>query len=683
MGNPQTTKIVWEKNRKGDKKGEDVKEKVEIGEEGREKEEESSHLLPAQLANLAVNCVKKSSNSSLPLSHTLEPESRKIVLKVNSTLESLASLSPDGPRDNRSKSLQQLLSLVLLEGLLDPSKGLDEVEELVDLSSRLFPSLDSQTKKKDKKDKKVDVSKKVGEEGEEENEDPTPPPPAIDVLLDILLSLLSQPSTPIRIAVEQCFEAFCISLSPSSFKDLLDVIGEPPPRRRGGKGEEGEGNLVVEEDSEEDGESEESDEGEVEEDDEEGDEEEDDGEEDEEKQEDAEEDEEEEEKKTKLKAVANGNAKPRKGRPEKEEEEEEEEDLMDDDAMFRVDKLLVNRLKIAKEEAQNEKDLQRQKEHFRLRALSLLDIFLRRCPDSPLVLSVPIPLLKALSIAYGSPPSPSLSSAIEACLRKRFGKGQGEYPRGSNVDAKLVKTLLDDCLELGSKAPNSKTAESASTCALWILKVLQAKILGEGKNTTTGVLGENLSSVLKRRNRLPMSFFLKAVDRYPHYGAELFPPLLNTCTEGRSEFVKAEAFDFLHKLLRRKSPLPGLKELFPSLLPQLNTILLTTPTMTFAKSAREASAFRLCSQILESLSLLLPKKSYEKHINLKEISSVVGRALEKFESLKRKSKIGVFLKKMQNQLTSLESGKETKGGSKGEKKGKTKKKGEKTGEKKE
>ena len=118
------------------------------------------------------------------------------------------------------------------------------IEDLPRCVDDLLSPPKPKTKTKPKKTKK-----KAAAEEEEEEEEPKP----MDVLVDILLSLLAQPSALLRDVVEHTFKAVAPAVSEASVQDMLRVVMAPDAdNRNAGEGDSDDEALLEDADDEED-----------------------------------------------------------------------------------------------------------------------------------------------------------------------------------------------------------------------------------------------------------------------------------------------------------------------------------------------------------------------------------------------------------------------------------------------
>ncbi|KAI4342305.1 hypothetical protein MLD38_026945 [Melastoma candidum] len=288
-------------------------------------------------------------------------------------------------------ALRYLLIQLLLQVLLRPGEFAEAASELSICCKKVLSSADAQ-----------DSS------GEDEvNGDGTPE--LMDVLVDTLLSLLPQSSAPLRSAIEQVFKYFCSEITDDGLRRMIRVIKKDltPPRH-----------ATVESEDESDDEQDE-DFLDIEED------------------EDAEYAEDTDMDKTvdndeitddseAAVAVAENN------REVAENSDEESDEGMDDEAMFRMDTYLARIFKERKNQSggSGPETAQSQLVLFKLRVLSLLEIYLHENPGKSQVVTVFSNLAQAYVRLQNAESSGQLGERIWVILQKKYLR-QRNIPRAT------------------------------------------------------------------------------------------------------------------------------------------------------------------------------------------------------------------------------------------------------------
>ncbi|CAI0539580.1 unnamed protein product [Linum tenue] len=348
-----------------------------------------------------------------------------------------------GPEDFMYKyhALRYLLIQLLLQLLLHPAEFTEPVSEIIICCKKAF------------------VLSDVLESGEDVSDSDVL---WMDVLVDTLVSLLPQSSAPIRSAVEEVFRCFSYNVTHDGLLQMLRIIKrdlKPARHREADSDDEDDDDLLdIEEDEDDDtDEAQTVETGES------------------------------EEQTDDSEAVVEVDK-------ESPEESDESDDGMDDDAMFKMDTYLAQIFKEKKNQAGGE-TAQSQLVLFKLRVLSLLEIYLRR----PHVLTIYSYLARAFVNPQTTEISEQLGQRIWGILNKKIVKSK-EYPKGADVDNVLLVTLLERNLKLASRpfkkkkssaADQSKKKQSAAwkrhkmlgslaqDSTFWILKVIDASNFSE------------------------------------------------------------------------------------------------------------------------------------------------------------------------------------------------------------
>ena len=310
--------------------------------------------------------------------------------------------------------------------------------------------------KKGKKGKKED-----GEEEEDSEEEEAPKP--MDVLVDILLSLLAQPSALLRDVVEHTFKAVAPAVSEASVVDMLRVVMARDADNRnnaGGEGSDDEdgGPLGEHDEDPSDGDDDEEEE-EVGGSDSDSDEEEpeangdaeamdldfggsDSESESEESDDDAPFD---EKRAAAIKAALVKAGALKDADDDDSDTDEDPADAMDDDAMFGIDKLLGQAFKSRREDINRKKNLMRATRDFKFRVLSLLELYAKCQPASPYLPGAAMPLLGAMQDALmaGTPQSSALAERIGGVLTKSVCHAK-DLPSGAGAEPVTAESIAGE-----------------------------------------------------------------------------------------------------------------------------------------------------------------------------------------------------------------------------------------------
>tara|TARA_B110000977_G_scaffold21250_1_gene25502 strand:+ start:17225 stop:21355 length:4131 start_codon:yes stop_codon:yes gene_type:complete len=425
-------------------------------------------------------------------------------------------------------------------------------------------------------------AKKAGKKG---NDDDDTPPKPMDVLVDILLSLLAQPSALLRDVVEHVFKSISPSVSEASVLDMLRVVLAPDADNRNANGtndgSDDEAPLEDEDDEEEEEEVSGSDDdvvvdGESDDDNENLDDDSDD-----ESGDDADSDDESPVDATRAAAIAA--ALQKSGANIDSDEEEDPAENMDDEAMFDIDALLGQAFKSRRNDIKRKKSMVRATRDFKFRVLALLELYARTQPASPWLPGAALPLLGAMqtALAAGTPQSSALAERIGGVLTKHVCHAR-DVPTGAGSDpvtSETVAAALASAIRAAARPTGTGDAKGfakpATAVSLYLLRVLEAlgrHERGEKETDTdspaTPTAVKAYAAALKefktnKRCRLKGPFFQAAFDRHPALAAALVPDLASVASAladkpgARGEFLRAEGLKLLAAVLalgRRRSP---------------------------------------------------------------------------------------------------------------------------------
>ncbi|CAN4107855.1 unnamed protein product [Withania somnifera] len=474
---------------------------------------------------------------------------------------------------NKFHSMRYLLIQLLLQVLLRPQEYSEAASELVICCTKAFRSSDL-----------------LASSGDDEAEgDDTPE--FMNVLVDTMLSLLPQSSAPMRTAIEQVFKCFCHDVTDGGLLRMLRVIkiDLKPARHQETDSEndddEDDDVLDIEE-------AEETDEAEMD--------------------ETAESDGHADDPETVVGVKGVSSELP-------EASDDDSDEGMDDDAMFRMDTHLAKMVQDRKNHAGSE-TAHSQLALFKLRVLSLLEIYLHENPGKPQVLKI----FSSLAQAFVNPPSTEgneqLGQRVWGILQKKIFKAK-DYPIGEAIQFPVLKSLLERNLVLAAKPfKKKKSASSLSkkklsaalnrykminslgqSSTFWILKILDAKNLPESElEEVFCIFREKLEGYLDSKSTRMKCVFLKEVfKRRPWIGHELFGFLLEKCASAKLQFRQIEALELVIEILKSiVSSDPGDSSHLAKLGHLVNVLLKNMPD----KASRRADVRKFCGKVIQVLT---------------------------------------------------------------------------------
>ncbi|KAM5548469.1 rDNA transcriptional regulator pol5 [Rosa sericea] len=562
---------------------------------------------------------------SISLFRPLDTEEENTLKKLQAMETSLSKEERNcglSSEANRLHALRYLLIQLLLQMLLRPKEFLVAVSELIICCKKAFPVFD------------------LVDSCGEDNLDGDDAPAVMDVLVDTLLSLLPQSSAPMRTAIEQVFKYFCVDITDDGLLRMLRVIRKnlKPARHQDADSEdidddEDEDFLNIEEDEvidrAETGETGDSDE---------------------------QTDESEADSEADSEAV-DGVGEVAMEIP---DASDESDGGMDDDAMFRMDTYLARIFKERKNLAGGDTAHQ-QLMLFKLRVLSLLEIYLHENPDKPQVLLVYSNLARAFAEPHTAESSEQLGQRIWGILQKKIFKAK-DHPKGEDVQLSTLESLLQRNLKLASKpikrkksaANPSKKKQSASwnrqkmiaslaqSSTFWILKIIDARNFPESElqrvfDIFQGVLVEYFNS---KKSQIKSEFLKEIFRRRPWIGRYLFGFLLEKCGSSKSDFRRVEALDMVSEILKSPGLSDGsgqeaLKKIMKSHLQKLCQLIEQLLTNMPEKQSRRAEVRKFCGKIFQMIATLKLSKSFLKNLAPDAHAKCESQLGDQFKNLKK------------------------------------------------
>lgn len=217
---------------------------------------------------------------------------------------------------------------------------------------------------------------------------------------------------------------------------------------------------------------------------------------------------------------------------------------------------------------------------FQLRVLTLVEIWAKKQPDSPLVSLVPVPLLRALRIAGRPSGHAPLAQRLEAVLQKQVSRCRPVFPEDLTVDGlaasaetvegnQLGRTGLEQVMSrvmyFATREADGKVQSAATAAYTMLVRGVVSAARGssadaEGSSAAVAAMHAAVAAIVrdvfeKRKSRWSyenVAGILKAVqDVLP---VLLLPPLLQHVTSARTEFLRIEALRLCSVCLRCASP---------------------------------------------------------------------------------------------------------------------------------
>ncbi|XP_073027646.1 uncharacterized protein [Primulina eburnea] len=519
---------------------------------------------------------------------------------------------------NKLHALRYLLIQLLLQILLHPGEFFEAASELVMCCKKAFGSSDL-----------------LGSSSEDES-DGDNAPELMDVVVDTMLSLLPQSSAPLRSAIEQVFKYFSSEVTNDGLLRMLRVIKKDlkPARHQNTDDDDSDDSdeeLLGVEDAMESDEAETAETVDT------------------------------DEQTDDSEAVVGMETIPNKL---PEASDDDSDDGMDDDAMFGIDIYLTRILKERKNQAGGE-TAHSQLVLFKLRVLSLLEIYLHENPGKTEVLKMFSNLAQAFINPQTTEGSEQLGQRIWGIIQKKIFKAK-DYPRGETVQLAVLESLLEKYLKLAAKpfkrkksASNpSKKKQSASwnrykminslaqSSTFWMLKIIDARNFSESELQKVGDIFKNalVAYFDSKKSQMKPDFLKEIFKRRPWIGRHLFGFLLERCGSAKSQFRQVEALDLVSEILKSlhstnadEDGAESTKKMLKSHLPKLCSLINHMVTNMPEKQSRRADVRRFCGKVFQILTTCNLSSSFLKalepdgHVSCESQLGDVFLALKKRE----------------------------------------------------
>ncbi|WVY93844.1 hypothetical protein V8G54_032932 [Vigna mungo] len=508
---------------------------------------------------------------------------------------------------NKLLALRYLLIQLLLQVLLCPGEYAEAASELIICCKKAFSD--------------SDLPESSGEDVEVDDA-----PELMDVLVDTLLSLLPQSSAPMRSSIEQVFKYFCGDITDDGLIRMLRIIKKQiKPARHPAiasadddeEEEDDDDDFINIEDEIDQAETGESD---VQTDD--------------------------SESVVEVEEADHGHS----------EASDDSDSGMDDDAMFRIDTYLAQIFKEKKNHAGAE-TAHSQLVLFKLRILSLLEIFLHENPGKPQVLMVYSNLAQAFVNPHTAEVSEQLAQRIWGILQKQIFKAK-DYPRGDGVHLSTLESLLEKSLKLASKPfKRQKSKQSAAwnrqkmvsslaqTSTFWILKIIDSRNFSHSElEKIIQIFRDVLMGYFEnKKSQIKCGFLKEIFRRRPWIGHAVFGFILERCGSAKSDFRRVEALDLVMEIMKsltsgNSDEQNASKKILKSNLDKLSHLMKELATNVPSKPARRTEVQKFYVKVLEILSKLNLTKQYFKALAPDTEAALEAQLGEQFISLKKLEK---------------------------------------------
>ncbi|VDB99939.1 unnamed protein product [Peniophora sp. CBMAI 1063] len=397
-----------------------------------------------------------------------------------------------GEGEERQGAELSLGSAVLLQRV-----GAEDATSTLETCADAVHKLLSPPKKSPKK-----KSKKPTPDTDAEENEPEP----IDVLVDIIIGFLEKSTAFTRAVGNQSFGLLSGAVKASTLDLVLAQLERKDPAElladSESEGEDEEGMDVDDDETDENDDDEDDDDEEL----------------------DIEDD---EELRAKLAAALGGGAAD-------EDDESEEEEAMDDEQMMAIDEQLAaifkEQVKKGKSRGENE---QREATHFKNRILDLLDIFVKKQPSSPLVISIILPLVEL--VFTSTPDEKQLIEKASGLLKSRIGKAK---EAATGVDTTLASSVLENLHARARKVRGSDPLAILSACSLYVSRSL---VHSGAESKVLSAYSASLADFAERKaSDLNVKFFEEFVKRLSGTAWEMRESVLGEVGKGVNAFRKVQ-----------------------------------------------------------------------------------------------------------------------------------------------
>ncbi|XP_033924916.1 myb-binding protein 1A [Melopsittacus undulatus] len=530
------------------------------------------------------------------------------------TLQSVEKLQKQNKSDSaKVVAFQQLLLLMAIHLFKNQSETVDVLSDLLNCTERAFS--------KEPKKKKTDNTE----------------PGWVEVMVEILLSLLAQPSLLIRRISKSVFVRICPNLTKRGLQLILDVL-DPYQEQN-----EESAVVVMEESDKKVKSAQDTDEEEDEDSSDEGDSESDSG--DEEKNEDVDDD----FRSQLMNVLQAGNALAA----------DESDEELDDEAMMALDKNIsalfaeqqkrVQAKKDEKDRIRKEKILRRD---YKIKVLDLIEAFLTKQSENPLVFDIIEPLLQVIEQCMSTDSDKQEVDFLKktANIFRNSLCRMKQYCKRVDVLQEDLHAFVERLVKKACKHTDSSVALYYFSASLYLLRVLKGNTsdkssttpLPEKQNTAipqasqllstgcldmervTAVYRQALTQFLTKRNSaLTSSMFHDLFTRFPIMCKPLVDTLVKSITAGARQHQQAQACLLLRNvLLRRELKLFMTEEEWEELIRE--SISQVTKSLKAVGKCIPKAEKEKVAKSFELLNLLLKTVTEEHlHVKLTEVEKVL------------------------------------------------------------
>jgi DNA polymerase phi len=177
--------------------------------------------------------------------------------------------------------------------------------------------------------------------------------------------------------------------------------------------------------------------------------------------------------------------------------------------------------------------------HFKLRVIDLLEAFSQSQPQSPFILFLIENILDLILNSGEKELKDRLTSALRKILSRK------EHPSPLEVDTKKTEDMLRQVHDLSCRIIDSSFSNLCSLASVFLVKVLsgtkqiETSASKKQKITCHSSISSDIlvvsqiyldsfnNFISKSKSKLKPSLFLELFSRYPQYGWEIFPQMVD------------------------------------------------------------------------------------------------------------------------------------------------------------
>ncbi|KAL4076956.1 DNA polymerase phi-domain-containing protein [Scleroderma yunnanense] len=225
-------------------------------------------------------------------------------------------------------------------------------------------------------------------------------------------------------------------------------------------------------------------------------------------------------------------------------DEESDEDLMDDEQMMAIDEHLAEIFRSRKDEQKSKKgvDAQREATHFKNRVLDLVDIFVRKEPQSPFNIRLILPLVDLVS--KSGMDEKQLSDKATGILKNRLAKSKDIPPNAASDE---VETILHEVHQRARKSHSSGPILSQSSFYLCRILIHLKK-----EDVVVRIYQESLDDYMSRKaSQANYAFFQDFIRHFPVLGLRLRDGILSASFKAVNTYRRCQAFQLLSIVLNQ------------------------------------------------------------------------------------------------------------------------------------